>query len=74
MCIDLKRLNIIIKLIMSEEEEIEITNEDKTLFEEDKLQFVVNELRHYCDYFYLPFFKTTNTFTLFEKAINNNIY
>lgn len=37
---------------------------------EDKLNHVMFELRQYCDSHYLPFFKTSNTFTLFEKLVN----
>jgi hypothetical protein len=54
----------------SEEEIIDINTNDKMMYEEDKLQFVVDELRRYCDQNNLPFFKTSDTFLLFEKMIN----
>jgi hypothetical protein len=58
------------------EEEYQINDDAQTDLlppeyeKEDKMNHVMLELRQYSDTNYLPFFKMSNTFTLFEKLIN----
>ena len=55
-----------------QEEQIELEDDYTTILninEYDKLNYVVCELKTYCEQNYLPFFKQSNTFTLLEQLI-----
>jgi hypothetical protein len=51
------------------EEDLDCTNQ---MIDNDKFDFVLSEIKQYCDYHYLPFFKHSQTLILFEELLNIN--
>lgn len=58
---------------MSFIEEAEVDHDDNHANDyenDDKLNYVVLQLRKYAEDHYLPFFRTSNTFDLFDQLLN----
>ena len=51
---------------------LEYDDEDEDNYDDDKLEFVLSELRKYCHENYLPFFDNHQTVEKFKNALHIN--